>query len=226
MGKDPKRERRAALKRQKRAQRVREEKSWRRTASQGGGSGGVLARAGEFPVGECVVSKGWRERGLAHILVTRRSPDGSLVVGGYYVDPLCTGLKAAAVMPRLSEEDYRERVKPHIFNDPVEFEECEPGRARALVEGAVAYAASLGLKPAKRWEQARRVLEGIDPDGEGLVFGREGRPCLVLRGGEKAPGVRARLERTLGPGNYEVVEMPPGEESWISGSVTRPESTT
>ncbi|MEW6489442.1 MAG: hypothetical protein AB1578_16190 [Thermodesulfobacteriota bacterium] len=208
MGKDPRREQRAALKRKKREQRVREEKSLHRGASQGGGQEGLLSRAKEFPVGECVVSKGWQERGLAHILVTRRAPDGTLVVGGYYVDPLCTGLKATAVMPRLSEEEYRERVKPHIFNDPVEFEACEPGRAKALVEGAVQYAGSLGLKPAKRWEEARRVLEGIDADGEGLVFGRGGKPCLVLRGGEKAPGVQARLDRTLGPGNYAVEEIP------------------
>lgn len=208
MAKDPRRDQRAALKRKKREKRVKEDKASQRAAREGGGEGMSLGRVKDLPVAECVVSKGWEKRGLAHILVTRRAPDGTLVVGGYYVDPLCVGLKAAAVLSKLSDEDYRERVKPNIFNDSVEFEDWEPGKAKALVEGAVAYAASVGLKPAKRWAEARRVLEGIEPMPEGLLFGRGGKPCLVVRGTEKAAGVRARLDRTVGPGNYAVEELP------------------
>lgn len=204
MGSDAKRAQKAALKRKKREKRILEEKAQLRAAREGSGGRTLLSRLGDFPVFECVVSKGWRERGLAHVLLARRTPEGALVVGGYYVDTLCTGLKDTAVIPNVTEEDYRERVKPNVFNDPVEFEDCLPGQARALVEGAVDFAASLGLKPNKRWAESKRVFEGISRDPEGMTFGRSGRPCLMVRGQENVAGVKAKLDRTLGPGNYLV----------------------
>ncbi len=209
MGKDAKRAQKAALKRKKRELKVRESKAQRRGADQGSGERALLGGARDMPVQECVVSKGWRERGLAHVLLARRGSDGKLLVGGYYLDTLCTGLKDTAVIPNLTEEDYQQRVKPHVFNDEVEFEPCAPGVARALVEGAVAFAAVLGFRPNKRWEESRRLLEGIEPEPAGLAFGREGKPCLVARPGDHVVAARARLDRAVGPGNYLVEEPGP-----------------
>ena len=163
-----------------------------------------MARVGTFPVHECVISKGWKERGLAHILLARRTPDGTLMVGGYYVDTLCVGLKDTAVMSNLSDEDYVERVKPNVFNDAVEFERCEPGIARAVVEGAIAFSEACGLRPNKRWSESRKLFDGIEPEAKGLIFGRDGKPCLVVRKGETVAAVQARLDRKLGAGTYEV----------------------
>jgi len=204
MGKDAKRAQKAALKRKKRELKVKESKTHRRAQEQGSGERALLAGARDFPVHECVVSKGWQERGLAHVLLARRGPDGKLVVAGYYLDTLCTGLKDTAVIPNLSEEDYLQRVKPHVFNDDVEFEACEPRVARALVEGAVDFAMSLGFRPNKRWEESRRLFEGIEADAAGLVFGRGGKPCLVTRRGDHPVAAKARLDRSVGPGNYLV----------------------
>ncbi|MFU8855441.1 MAG: hypothetical protein ACNA8S_00395 [Deferrisomatales bacterium] len=206
MGRDAKAQRKAALKRKRREHRVQEARAQLRAAKAGGGGKAILSRLEALPIHECVVSRGWEERGLAHVLLARRAPGGALVVGGYYVDTLCTGLKDTALMNELSEEEYRERVKPNIFNDPVEFEECAPGTARALVEGAVAFAASLGLKPNKRWPESKRLWEGIEADPGTIAFGRNGRPCLIVRGRENVSGVRARLDRTVGAGNYLVEE--------------------
>jgi hypothetical protein len=85
----------------------------------------------------------------------------------------------------------------------VEFEPCDPPLARAVVEGAIGFADRFGFRPNKRWDETRRVLEGIEPGGD-VAFGREGRPCLVVRKGENAAGPAARLERTAGPGNYTI----------------------
>lgn len=205
MAKDGKRAQKAAQKRKLREQRVREEKARRRTAQEGGGVRRTLTRARDLPVEECVISRGWRERGLAHILLARRRDDGSLVVGGYYVDTLCLGLKDTAVIPNVSPDDYRQNVKPNVFNDAVEFEDCEPGLARAVVEGAIAFAAGTGFRPNKRWEESKHLFDGVEARAEGLTFGREGMPCLVLRGGEQNPVAVARLERALGAGNFAVV---------------------
>jgi len=203
MGKDAKRAQKAALKRKAREKRVHEEKVRRRAQGEGAGERSLLSRVGGFPVHECVISKGWQERGLAHVLLARRDPDGALVVGGYYVDTLCVGLKDTAVMPNLSEEDYQERVKPNVFNDPVEFEPCPAGVARAVVEGAVAFAEAAGLRPNKRWSESHRLFDGIDPEPKGIRFGRDGKPLLVVRKGENSAAVRARLDRKLGSDGYE-----------------------
>jgi hypothetical protein len=204
MGKDAKRAQKAAQKRKAREKLVTQTKARRRARQEGSGERSLLTQLGTFPVYECVISKGWRDRGLAHILLARRAPDGTLLAGGYYVDVLCVGLKDTAVISKLSDEDYRERVKPNVFNDPVEFEPCQPGLARALVEGAIAFAETAGLRPNKRWNESRRVFDGIDPEPGGLEFGRNGRPCLVIRKGENWAAVRARLDRKLGVGKYEV----------------------
>jgi hypothetical protein len=40
-----------------------------------------------------------------------------------------------------------------------------------------------------------------------VEFGRGGHPCLILRDGENLRGAIARLERTLKPGMYEIVDQ-------------------
>jgi len=204
MGKDTKRAQKAALKRKAREKEVSRAKAQRRAREEGSGERSRLARVGTFPVQECVISKGWRDRGLAHILLARRASDGTLMVGGYFVDTLCVGLKDTAVMSNLSDEDYAERVKPNVFNDAVDFEPCDPGVARAVVEGAIAFAETCGLRPNKRWGESQRLFDGIEPEAKGLLFGRDRKPCLVVRKGENVAAVRARLDRKLGAGRYEV----------------------
>jgi hypothetical protein len=208
MARDAKAAQRAALKRKKREQEVREVAARRRAAESQQGPKKLLHTAGDLPVAECVISKGWSERGLAHILLARSLPNGRLLVGGYYVDTLCVGLKESAVMPSLDAEEYRERVKPNVFNDPVEFEDCDPGLARAIVEGAIEFAGRFGFKPNKRWQESAHVWSGIEAKKGGVAFGKEGKPCLVRRGADKAAGILARLERTAGPGNYLVEDLP------------------
>lgn len=215
MGRDAKGAQKAAQKRKLREQRVRQAKAKRRSREQETGNRRLLVRAAEFPLEECVISKGWQERGLAHILLARRRPDGNLMVGGYYVDTLCLGLKDTAVMPSVAGDEYQQQIKPNLFNDPVEFEACDPGLARAVVEGAVEFAARYGFRPNKRWSESMRMLDGIEPRGEGITFGRDAKPCLLLREGENLKGALARLERQVGSGGYTVVSLTgtgPGKE--------------
>lgn len=207
MAKDAKKAERAARKRREREKRVGEEKARRRAAQQAEGARAGLASPADLPLQECVISKGWRERGLAHVLLTRRNPRGRLAVAGYYVDTGCLGLKDTALLPDVAADEYEERVKPQIFNDPVEFEPCDPAEALGLIEGAIAYAGSLGFRANKRWPETRRLFQGVEArPPAGLSFGRGGRPCLLVRPGDKAAGARARLDRAVGPGNYAVVE--------------------
>ncbi len=204
MARDAKQAQKAAQKRKEREKRVREAAARKRQGQEGHGTRQVLTMATELPVEECVISQGWAERGLAHILLTRRRPDGRLLVGGYFVDTLCLGLKESMMVPALDPEEFEKNVKPNVFKDSVVFEACDPGVARAVVEGAIAFGDRWGFHPNRRWEDSRRVFEGIEAKPEGLVFGRDGVPCLVRRPGENLTGAQVRLERKAGPGGFTI----------------------
>ena len=218
MGKNARSVERAARKRRDRETKVKAEKVRRRTAQEAIAMRSRQIRAGDLPLYECVVSKGWSNSGLAHILVARQEPDGNLVVGGYYVDTLCVGLKDTVVVRGVTKKEYEERVKPDIFKDLVEFETCDPGVAKAIVEGAISFAERVGFRPNKRWEESKAIFDGIDARPEGLSFGRGGKPCLVVRKGDSVNAALRKLDRVAGRGNYTVVgEVSEEEETESRG---------
>jgi hypothetical protein len=208
MARNVKMAQRVAEKKKKREKELREERARRQERQITVTSKKVIEKAPELPIIECLISKGWKERGLAHILLARRLGPGRVSAAGYYVDIFCLGLRNTALLPAMKEEEYHQNVKPNVFNDPVDFEDCAPGVAKAVVEGAIAFSEKYGFRPNKRWSETRRFLDGIEADATGLIFGKEGTPCLVVRGGDAAAGAVARLERTAGPGNYTVEKEP------------------
>lgn len=211
MGKDEKSRQRAAEKRKKRELELRRKKSeQRRSAGNEAKAVPAPAGPGSLPIAECVISKGWRERGLAHILLARNLGDGILMVGGYYVDTFCLGIKDSAVIERIREDEYQNTVKPTIFNDPVEFEDCAPELAMAVAEGAAEFAAGYGFKPNKNWIKAKRMFQGLSLPGEMPVFGKDGKPCYVKRGETNAQAILTRLAREAGTGNFTIEEGTPG----------------
>jgi len=165
----------------------------------------LLAKAQELEIHECVLSDGWRENGFAHILLARKIPEGGLLVGGYYVDTLCAGLKSTAAMTT-SLEAYESQIKPGIFNDEVNLKPCDPGLVVAIIKGAVEFSAKYGFKPHKRWIESQPVLAGIEPKADGVEFGKDGKPCVRADHTDNLRGVLNRLERTAGAGNYTVME--------------------
>jgi len=206
MAKDARQRQKAALKRKKRELRKNEQKSKQRSSVMGGVAASPLKVLSELPIHECVISKGWEGRGLAHILLSRTLPNGKLAVGGWYLDTFAMGVKDAALLPGLDPAEYEERIKPNIFNDDVEFEDCEPALAAALVEGAAEYGEKLGFRPNKRWEESRSILTGIEPREDIPPFGKDGKPCYINRGETNSAAIIARLVRSVGEGNFTVEE--------------------
>lgn len=163
----------------------------------------LLARAGELEIQECVISQGWQDRGLAHILITRKTPGNGLLVGGYYVDLYCSGLKSTAAMT-VTTEAYETQIKPGIFNDPVDLKPCDPELAAGIIEGAIDFSAKYGFKPHKRWSESRPVLAGIKSKKDEIAFGKDGKPHVIADHTDNLRGVLNRLERTAGAGNYTI----------------------
>lgn len=208
MARNMKKAQKSAEKRKKRELLIRQEKARAKASMQGGNQEKVqlLSHCESLPIWECVISQGWEQRGLAHILMVRDRGDGALLVGGYFVDFWCVGLKACAAIPSVAKNEYATKVRNNIFNDDVEFEPIEPGVALALVEGAIAYAGEYGFRPSRHWPEARKVFRGVEPIPTGLVFGVDGKPCLVLRDRDSLHGAQARLARRLPDGAYLLVD--------------------
>lgn len=207
MSKDSAARQRAAEKRKKRELEMRRKKTELRrhqTEIEQSGAKGVSLK--DLPIAECVISQGWEERGLAHILLARRLPDGFLLVGGFYVDTFCLGIKDCAVIERIEEKEYINTIKPTIFNDPVELVDCPPELARAVAEGAFTFAEKFGFKPAKRWPEVRKIFSGVELPETLPVFGKDGKPCYIKRDETNSVAIIAKLERNAGAGNYLLLE--------------------
>ncbi len=158
----------------------------------------------EMDIVECVIGGDWKERGLAHILITRRVPDGTLLVGGYFVDLLCLGLKDTAQIKDASDEDYAENIKNNIFNETIKMVKCKPELAKAIIEGAIEFAGQYGFRPNKRWDKTRILFSGVGGYRGKLTFGRDSKPCFVDRGETNVKAIIMRLERKAGEGNFTV----------------------
>ena len=206
MAKDNGAKQRAAEKRRRREIEMRRKKSQARQPTAEAGETQKALAVKDLPIVECVISEGWEERGLAHILLVRRLPDGNVMVGGFYVDTLCLGIKDSALLEKVTEEDYRSGIKPAIFNDPVTLVDCDPVLARAVALGAENFASRFGFKPGKRWSAARTIFADIEQMDVPPVFGREGKPCYVKRDETNGAAIEAKLARMAGPGNYLVRE--------------------
>ena len=60
------------------------------------------------------------------------------------------------------------------------------------------------ISPVPGW--AAKAPRMIEAKPKKVSFGRDGKPCLVLRKGESLSGAQRRLERNFEPGEYTVEE--------------------
>lgn len=96
--------------------------------------------------------------------------------------------------------------RAECFSNP----RLSPACARKLIEGAVAYARSLGLEPHSDYWRGARVFGGINPDDcqQEFVYGKDGKPLFVQSPNDSpqfAERVMAILTRRLGAGGYHYV---------------------
>ncbi|MEI7898879.1 MAG: hypothetical protein WCK89_01405, partial [bacterium] len=142
--------------------------------------------------------------GMGQVLVSRRLENGLLAVAGVLLDPYCLGVKNAylRMTSQLGFDDLF-----HQTEVTQSLEEVAPEYARKLVDGAVAYARSLGFEPHADFKDAAVVLEGIDPAScaAEFTFGHDGKPLYVNGPNQSAKQSRqiiAHLSARLGPDGF------------------------
>jgi hypothetical protein len=146
------------------------------------------------------------ESGGGYVVVSRFKAGGAEAESGVFlIDLYCLGVKNA-FFSRLRVAEYENQLLNRLRGKSG-LQPLEPGCARKLVEGAVAYATRLGFAPHRDYKAACRVLGGIgttDCPTE-FTYGHEGKPFYIRGPDEKDEQVQriiGQLERKCGAGNY------------------------
>lgn len=146
------------------------------------------------------------ETGIGHVVVARFKLSGEAEVGVFLVDVYCLGVKDG-FFSRVWGSEYEKDLLAEVFHNDEKLP-LSPACARKLVEGAVAYARSLGFPPHEDYRMACRVLGGIDAEEctEPFTYGHKGKPFYIQGPNESerlATHIVEQLRQCRGDGNYD-----------------------
>ncbi len=152
----------------------------------------------------------WEKHGIASLVVIRHRADGSADFGVFMLDLYCLGVKDAMAEFGLSKNDMRTMLEERL--PPAYTLPFAPECARKLIDGAVAYAESLGFAPHRDFRKARKIISGIDASAceRTFTYGREGRPCYMQGpddSEERVDRVLGMLEARFGADGFDFVAV-------------------
>ena len=214
MGIDP-RKRQKKLERQK-AKRKNERRELARRES--GGLPARLAEASRVPILHCMATSEVWEEGIGHVLISRQVHGGNVAFVAFLVDMYCLGVKD--VIMQIAP---RARYDASIYDKLVHQSRCielAPECARKLVEGAVQYAADLGLPPSSDYHTARLIFGDINADActDEFQYGKDGKPFFVAGPYDdytRCQQVLRTLQSHCGEGGYHFL-LPAGPPSLMT----------
>jgi hypothetical protein len=201
MASDPKKrqkklERRAAKRKSKRQQLIREKHA---------GLAERLAGAASYPILDCWATSALWTQGLGWVCLSREMPNHFVAFGMFLIDRYCLGVKNA--LGAITDGfDYERRIIGQTRSS-YETEELPPAAARKLVEAAVAYAGALGFRPHSDYHKAKLIFGSINAADctEEFEFGKDGKP-LFIAGPQDTPDrcryILKTLEHHCGPGGF------------------------
>jgi hypothetical protein len=88
-----KRRQKAQLKKRRKEKERRKKQSRSSSYYEYAQSAYLIKNAKNYPVHECLINDDWQDKGMAHIFLTRKQPNNTLILGVYLVDIFCLGLK-------------------------------------------------------------------------------------------------------------------------------------
>ncbi|HEY5326917.1 MAG TPA: hypothetical protein VIJ27_07950, partial [Mucilaginibacter sp.] len=166
----------------------------------------IKTQARVLPIVECLVTEEWENVGICNIFIARQHITGNFTVGMYLVDLYCLGVKDTFYQFNITPEDYR-----YLKRNNSGTVKCEYALVHNIIYGAIEFAGDYGFKPHKEFSVSQFILEEDDEQVElmELDFGLDGLPCFVPGPNDdaaKIKSVTATLERTAGPGNFEILD--------------------
>ena len=155
-----------------------------------------IAAAAASPVERCLRLAEIQSAGIGHVILAKRLPSGALGCGFFLVDILCLGVKDVFYR-ELAPSDLDEQVADFSAGGQA-MVSIDPASAKTLILGAVAFAASCGMEPAKDYRAVIKLFDGIDAASatERFTFGRDGEP-VYTPGPNDSPSKMRDIERRL-----------------------------
>jgi hypothetical protein len=165
----------------------------------------TTGRARLLPIFECWITPNWEEQGLITIIVARKHSTGNVTFATYLMDLYCLGLKDTTTIFSKPDFEYRE-ITAQMFMNHGGKQLIHYTLAHNIIYGGIAYAEDLGFKPEKDWSMSQFILEEDTEDIEliDVTFGKGGKPYFVNGPYDNVNKIVAKLESSVGKGNFEV----------------------
>lgn len=191
---------------QKVERREAKRKEKRRTLAklQNRGLAESLKSASRYPVLHCCCTDVMWDEGIGNVLISRSLPDGRVAFAVFLVDLYCLGVKDVFGNIVTSGE-YRSFYTD--LSSRGELDKLELAECRELVEGAVEYAADLGLRPHADYRKFQPIFGDIDRDDcdEEFEYGSNGKPHFIAGphdSPQRCQQILSILRETCGPDGY------------------------
>jgi hypothetical protein len=180
----------------------------------------IRTKARSLPLGTCYLNQGWKESGMAFIIVTREHVNGNLTFAIIQVDLHCLGVKDAFWNFNVSSLEVDKIIETQNENsngeDPLT--EVDYVLVHNIIYGAVEYAEELGFKPHKDFNLVQYILEEDDEHIElmEIEFGLNGQPAIYIGKEQHPKNIIAQLNRSVGEGNYRIIDQEDDQEEELS----------
>lgn len=173
----------------------------------------VETKARSLPVYKCWVNAGWKEAGMANVIVARQHSNQNLTVGIYLVDLKCLGIKDSFYFFNEPEED----ILKKLSLDSDDFIETDYALAHNIIYSGHDFALEYDIPPHKEFALTKNILEEdtediplIDvPTGD-----EEGKPCLIVDTNYNYKPILEKLKKNAGEGNYNFIIGDPLNEHY------------
>lgn len=173
----------------------------------------LTGRARKLQIAECWISTDWQDHGMCTITVARQHTNGNMTFGVYLLDTYCLGLKNTNAIFSKPAYEYKDIIETMFSQHPDKMQ-IDYVLAHNIIYGAIAYAEDLGFKPEKDWALSQFILEEDTEDIEliEVEFGKNGKPCFINGPFDNINSVLAKLNKSVGEGNYEFVMIDGGDD--------------
>lgn len=199
MKKGEKRKQQKALKKRTQAKEAR-----RRARAKGTQPPVAVRQARSYPIDGCWVQEGWKESGLATVVVARRQPNGAIVFGSFLVDHYCLGVKDAFCNADVPPGQFRNEYLPRLLHgySPLSI---SVDLAHEIVYGAIDFAARFGFQPHPDFRLCQNILDPpeMHPRTGQVQFGKDGKPFYISGPDDNPHAIFNQLMRTAGEGNFQ-----------------------
>lgn len=174
-----------------------------------------LKSAARYPVLDCCCTATMWDDGMGNVLLSRTLPDGRVAFAVFLVDLYCLGVKDAFghIVTQGEYKDFHADLASRG-----QLDKLAPAECRELVEGAVEYAADLGLRPHADYRKVFPIFGDIDREDcdEEFVYGDNGKPHFIAGPSDspqRCQQIVNTLNDTCGPNEYHFT-MPMGGDAF------------